>query len=81
MRIKIPNITLVVIAVFITCGICQEKSLSRDIGDALKKATKTFVVNCEGQCKNIKASIEVDTGDPDLFASEHQQPQIGGEKL
>ena len=81
MRIKIPNITFVVIAVFITCGICQEKHLRRDIGDALKSSTKTYLVNCEGKCRNIKATIEVDTGDPDLFASEHHPPQIGGETL
>ena len=81
MRIKMPNITFVVIAVFITCGICQEKSFSRDIGDALKSSTKTYLVNCEGECRNIKATIEVDTGDPDLFASEHQPPQIGWKEL
>ena len=81
MRIKIPNIAIVVMVMFITCGTCQEKSLSRDIGDALKSSTKTYLVNCEGKCRNIKATIEVDTGDPDLFASEHQPPQIGGEKL
>lgn len=80
MRIKIPNTTFMLMAMLVTCGFCQEKSLSRDIGDAARSATKTFVVNCDGQCKDIKATIEVDTGDPDLFASEHQPPQIGGEK-
>ena len=57
----------------LTCG----QVYSMDIGDALKSATKTFVVNCEGRCEDIRATIMVDTGDPDLYASEHQPPQIG----
>ena len=57
----------------LTCG----KIYSMNIGDALKSATKTFVVNCEGHCKDITATIKVDTGDPDLFASEHQPQQTG----
>ena len=61
----------------LTCG----QIYSVDIGDAPRSATKTFVVTCEGRCKDITATIKVDTGDPDLFATEHQPPQIGGEKL
>ena len=70
-------ITLVVITAFVICCFCQEIILSRDIGDAAKSATKTFVVKCEGRCKDITATVEVDSGDPDLFASEEQLPQMG----
>ena len=76
MRIQIPKMTFVVIAVFITCGTCQEKSFSRDIGDALEGASKTFLVTCEGLCKDVTATIKVDSGDPDLFAREEEPPII-----
>ena len=87
MWIKMPKmnksfyITLVVIAAFVICCFGQEMSLSRDIGDAAKSAIKTFVVKCEGRCKDITATVKVDSGDPDLFASEEQPPQIGWKKL
>ena len=74
-------ITYVVIAVFVICCLGQEMSIRRDIGDALKGATKTFLVYCKGSCTDIKAVIEFDTGDPDLFATEHQPPQIGWKEL
>ena len=61
----------------LTCG----QIYSIDIGDAARRDTKTFVVNCEGRCKDIRATIKVDSGDPDLFASEHQPPQIGWKEL
>ena len=61
----------------LTCG----QIYSMDVGDALKSATKTFVVNCEGRCEDIRATIKVDRGDPDIFASEHQPPQIGWKEL
>ena len=70
-------ITLVVITAFVICCFGHEMSLSRDIRDAAKGATNTFVVQCEGRCKDITATVKVDSGDPDLFASEEQPAIIG----
>ena len=77
MKKKSHCITVIVIATFIISCYGQGRDLSLDIGDAPKSVSKTFVVKCEGRCKDITASIKVDTGDPDLFASEEQPPQIG----
>ena len=81
MKNKSHCITLIIITTFIVSCYGQERDLSLGIGDAPKSATKTFVVKCEGRCKDITASIKVDAGDPDLFASEEQPPQIGENQL
>ena len=66
-----------------TCGLgCPvpleyHQALTTYIGDAGKGTTKIFVVKCEGRCKDITATVKVDSGDPDLFASEEQPPQMG----
>ena len=78
MKNKSHCITVIIIATFIISCSGQRRDLSLDIGDAPESVTKTFVVKCEGHCKDVTASIKVDTGDPDLFASEEQPPQIGG---
>ena len=66
-----------------TCGLdCPipekyHRDLTTYIGDAAKSLTKTFLIKCEGKCRNIAATIEVDSGDPDLFAREDHPQQIG----
>ena len=77
MKKKSLCITVIIIATFTVSCYCQERDLSLHIGDAPTSVTKTFVVKCEGRCNDITASIKVDTGDANLFASEEQPPQIG----
>ena len=55
----------------------QGITLSKDIGDALRGVTKTFNITCNNRCKDITVTIKVDSGDPDLYASEEQPPKIG----
>ena len=65
------------------CSIPEEyyQNLTTYIGDAGKGTTKTFLVKCEGKCRDIAATVDVDSGDPDIYASEQQPPQIGKKEL
>ena len=55
----------------------QESSFSVDIGDSPGGATKTFRITCLGACRDINATIEVDSGNPDLYAEEGKPPKAG----
>ena len=68
--------TRIIVVLIVGC-FGQEKKLSLNIGDAPAGASTTFLVTCEEKCKDVNATIEVDSGDPDLYASEEQPPQIG----
>ena len=59
----------------------QAITLSKDIGDAPRGVTKTFNIKCDNLCKEITASIKVDSGDPDLYAGEDQPPKIGRKRV
>ena len=58
-------------------GIGKNLSLTREIGYAAMHTNKTFVVNCQGSCSDITINVTVDTGGPNLYASEDQPPQRG----
>ena len=66
-----------IVATFVIGCDGEDKFLSMDIGDAAENTTKTFLVKCQGQCKNINVTVNVDAGDPDLFVSENKLPKIG----
>ena len=77
MRKKSICIFVLSITTFVIGCHGNDKVLSVDIGHAPKSATKTFLVNCKGRCKDINATAKVDAGDPDIFASENKPPEIG----
>ena len=35
-----------------------------------------YLVTCEGACENVKIKLEVESGDPDLFALDYSQPSL-----
>ena len=70
------NTSLVIVLLLSSCY-SQDVTLSKDIGDAPRGATKTFHIKCDNICKEITATIKADSGDPDLFVSEEQPPKIG----
>ena len=55
----------------------DENVLSMEIADAPELTSKTFLVKCRGRCRDINATVKVDAGDPDIFASENQPPKVG----
>ena len=72
-------VILLIIATYIKqChGIDKNMSLTKEIGDAAMHTNKTFVINCKGFCSDITVNVTVDTGGPNLYASEDQPPQRG----
>ena len=78
-RTKQLFVIFLVIATYIKqChGIGKNTSLTKEIGDAAMHTNKTFVVNCKGSCSDITVNVTVDTGGPNLYASEDQPPQRG----
>ena len=48
------------------------------IPNAEHTSKKTFLVTCNGSCRQIRAHIEFDGGDADLFANEGQHPITSG---
>ena len=83
--VKMPSTTkhllviLLIIATYIKqChGIGKNMSLTKEIGDAAMHTNKTFVVNCKGFCSDITVNVTVDTGGPNLYASDDHPPQRG----
>ena len=67
---------LTIVTLLIGCN-GQRNIHSIGIGDAPKGSTKTYLVKCRGICKDISAIITTDSGDPDIYASERQPPEIG----
>ena len=63
-------ISVVLITTFAFTCYAQEKVLSVAIRDAPEGISKTFLVACQSRCKDVNATIKVDSGDPDLYASE-----------
>ena len=73
--------TSLVIALLLGSSYGQDITISKDIGDAPRGVTKTFHIKCDNRCKEITATIKVDSGDPDLYAGEDQPPKIGRKRV
>ena len=77
MRIDFFSIFVLCITIVVVGCSNTDKVLTVDIGDAIESETKTFLVKCKGSCKDINATVKVEAGDPDIFASEKKPPDIG----
>ena len=62
--------------------ICITNTFFLNLGIAIPNgdhtSKKTFLVTCNGACRQIRALIEFDGGDADLFANEGQHPITSG---
>ena len=64
-----------------SCGasdFCAPPPPSVSIPNAEYHSKKTFLVTCNGPCRQIRALIEFNGGDADLFANEGQHPITSG---
>ena len=78
-KMTIDFISIFVLCITIIVVGCSGngKVLTVDIGDAKESETKTFLVKCKGSCKDINATVKVEAGEPNIFASKYQPPKIG----
>ena len=81
MRIDFFSIFVLCITTVVVGCSGNDNVLTVDVGDATESETKTFLVKCKGSCKDINATVKVEAGDPDIFASEYEPPKIGVDSM